>query len=313
MQFFASLEELPAAFGPSAVTIGKFDGVHLGHRRVLDSLRSIASDEGLTSTVMTFDRHPLALLRPDLCPLQISSSAQKHELLESTGIDAMVVVPFTRDFSALDPQQFVEDVLVNALHARIVFVGSTFRFGHEGRGDVAQLAELGSSRGFAVRSVDEVVVDEGAPVSSTLVRSLLSRGDIRRATTLLGRAPEVRAIVVRGQQRGRELGYPTANLSPALEGFIPADGVYAARIIIEGKPMPAAVSVGNNPTFDGVPAKQVEAHVLDADLDLYDAMVTLQFVDYVRPMLKFLDVEGLIVQMKLDEVRVREILGVPGR
>lgn len=313
VRFFASLAEVPDDFGPSAVTIGKFDGVHIGHRRVLEALRTIATDEKLVSTVMTFDRHPLALLNSQLSPLPLSSNRQKRELLAATGVDATIMEPFTAEFSALEPEEFVDTVLVRALNARIVFVGSTFRFGHGGRGDVALLTELGATRDFGVRSIDEVFADDHTAVSSTLVRDLLSRGDIQGATRLLGRAPEVRAIVVHGQQRGRELGYPTANLSRDLEGFIPADGVYAARIIIDGQSMPAAVSIGNNPTFEGVPEKQVEAHVLDEDFDMYGKLVTLEFVDYVRPMVRFSDVDGLIAQMKLDEANVRVILGVPAR
>ena len=310
MQFFDSLSGVPAAFGPSAVTIGKFDGVHIGHRRVLAALRDIAAEQGLVSTVVTFDRHPLALLRPDLCPESVSSNQQKRELLESTGVDATVVIPFTREFSELSPVEFVERVLVDALHAQVVFVGEDFRFGHGGSGDVALLTELGTTRGFTVRSIDQVL-SSTQPVSSTLVRGLLADGRVREAGELLGRPPAVRAEVVHGSHRGRELGYPTANLSPEHEGLIPADGVYAAYLVLDGVRMPAAVSIGNNPTFDGVPAKQVEAHVLDADLDLYGDIVEVQFVDYVRGMVKFDGVDALIVQMQDDERRVRDILGVP--
>ncbi len=313
MEFYPGLDQVPADFGPSAVTVGKFDGVHLGHRRVLAALQAIASEQGLVSTVVTFDRNPLALLRPELCPIALTSNAQKRELLESTGVDATVMVPFTREFSALEPQEFVDRVLVESLHARVVMVGSNFRFGHENRGDVALLSALGPSRGFEVRTIDTVLVEGDRSVSSTLVRDLLGEGRVRDAAAVPGRAPSVRSVVVHGQERGRALGYPTANLSPDLEGFIPADGVYAARLTVEGRTMPAAVSIGNNPTFDGVPDKQVEAHVLDETLDLYGKTVSLEFVDYVRPMARFSDIDALVAQMNEDERRIRQILGVPAR
>ena len=318
MQFFDGLSGVPAGFGPSAVTIGKFDGVHLGHRRVLETLRSVAAENGLVSTVVTFDRHPLALLSPANCPLPLASNQQKREFLESSGVDATVMIPFTTEFSNEEPEDFVANVLIGALRARVVFVGSTFRFGHRGRGDVRLLTELGEANGFEVRSIDQVLAadslaEEGQPVSSTLIRTLLDAGDVASATTLLGREPEVRAIVVHGSERGRALGYPTANLARNPEGFIPADGVYAARLTVDGRTMPAAVSIGNNPTFEGVPDKQVEAHVLDETLDLYDKTVTVHFVDYVRPMEKFRDMDALAVQMQADERRIRQILHVPQR
>ncbi|MCU1423349.1 MAG: bifunctional riboflavin kinase/FAD synthetase [Microbacteriaceae bacterium] len=316
MELFTSLEQVPAGFGPSAVTIGKFDGLHIGHRRVLAALRGIAKKRSLISTVITFDRHPLALLRPESCPPPISSNEQKVELLESTGIDALLMLEFTREFSELTPEQFVDSVLVEVLHAAVVFVGGDFRFGNRNAGDVALLTELGRTRGFEVVSIDEVLADDvvadaGQPVSSTLIRDLLARGDVRSAAELLGRPPAVRAIVVHGEMRGRALGYPTANLSPDHEGLIPADGVYAAHLTVDGRTMPAAVSIGNNPTFEGVPDKQVEAHVLDEDLDLYGRRVQVDFVDYVRPMVKFDGIDALKAQMSLDEQRVREILNVP--
>ncbi len=311
MELFTALEQVPRDFGPSAVTIGKFDGVHIGHRRVLAALRGIAEQRSLVSTVVTFDRHPLALLRPEACPPPLSSQAQKRELLESTGIDAVLVLEFSRAFSELTPERFVDSVLVDVLHAAVVFVGRDFRFGNRNAGDVALLTRLGESRGFEVVSIDEVLADDRRPVSSTLIRDLLARGDVRDAGELLGRAPSVRAEVVHGERRGRALGYPTANLSPDHEGLIPADGVYAARLTVDGRSMPAAVSIGNNPTFEGVPDKRVEAHVLDEDLDLYGRVVQVDFVEYVRPMVKFDGIEALVEQMSRDEQRVREILNVP--
>jgi riboflavin kinase/FMN adenylyltransferase len=313
MEFFSDLSSVPEGFGPSAVTIGKFDGVHLGHHRVIGALKEAAEQLGLVSVVLTFDRNPLALLSPENCPPSIASNDQKRELLEATGIDATVMIPFTREFSEEEPEQFVDSVLVRALQARLVFVGSTFRFGHRGRGDVAMLTELGKAAGFEVRQIDQALADDVHPISSTLIRAMLDRGDVSGAARLLGRAPSIRGTVVHGFERGRALGYPTANLSSELEGLIPADGVYAARLTVDGRTMPAAVSIGNNPTFDGVPDKQVEAHVLDQVLDLYDKTVSLEFVDYIRPMIRFPDVDALVARMNADEEQIRRILDVPAR
>jgi len=307
MMIFRSLEEVPRDFGPSAVTIGKFDGVHLGHREVIAQLRRTSAERGLVPTALTFDRNPLALLRPDIAPINLTSNAQKLELLEAAGIEATLMVPFTREFSEESPERFGAGILAGSLHARVVYVGDSFRFGQKASGTVESLREMGARLGFEVRSIDKLMVD-GEPVSSTRIRSALSVGDIRQASRLLGRPPTVRGVVVRGEQRGRAMGYPTANLSPDLEGFVPADGVYAGSLTVDGIGYRAAISIGNNPTFSGVPDKQVEAHVLDEDLDLYDRTVEVAFLDYVRPMLKFAGMDELAAQMRVDDEKIRSVL-----
>jgi riboflavin kinase/FMN adenylyltransferase len=314
MMVFDSLAAVPADFGPSAVTIGKFDGVHAGHRRVIGELRELGAAARLTTTVVTFDRNPLALLRPEAFPPPLVSNRQKLELIAGLGVDATVILAFDRAFSEQSPEAFVRSILVDALHARLVLVGSDFRFGAGGAGTVERLrelgAELGDEFGFAVHLVDDVRAAEGRRASSTWIRDLLAAGKVSEATELLGYAPSVRSIVVHGEQRGRALGYPTANLAPDLEGLVPGDGVYAGWATIGEDRFPAAISVGNNPTFDGVPEKRVEAHLLDQDLDLYGRTIEVSFVEYVRGMLKFSDVTELISQMALDLDRVRAILGV---
>jgi riboflavin kinase/FMN adenylyltransferase len=313
MRVFESLADVPADFAPSAVTIGKFDGVHSGHRRVIADLRALAADKGLQSTVVTFDRHPLALLNPELCPPPLVSNTQKIELLAAVGVDATLVLRFDRALSELEPEQFVRDILVDTLHARLVFVGSDFRFGRRGAGDVALLRELGASNDFDVRLVDDVRAAEGRRASSTWIRELLAAGRVSEAGELLGYAPTVRSVVVHGEKRGRELGYPTANLAPDLEGLVPGDGVYAAWATLGEDVFPAAVSVGNNPTFDGVPEKRVEAHLLDQDLDLYGRTIEVAFVEYIRGMSKFDSLQDLIDQMGNDSDRARTILGITAR
>ncbi len=313
MLTFTAASDVPEDFGPTAVTIGKFDGVHTGHRAVLARLIDIAGQRGLRSAVVTFDRNPLRLLAPERCPQSLVSNAQKLELLAATGVDATLMLTFDRERSEQSAEDFVVSVLVRALAARVVLVGSDFRFGARGVGTTELLQRLGAEHGFEVVLIDDVVTD-GRRASSTWIRELLNEGRVREAAALLGALPGIRSIVAHGQQRGRTLGYPTANLDPGLmEGFIPADGVYAAWMTIDGSRYPAAVSIGNNPTFEGVPEKQVEAHAIDAALDIYGQAVALEFVEYIRGMRKFAGSEELAVQMRSDEDRIRELLGVAPR
>ena len=292
MQFFDDLSEVPADFGPSAVAIGKFDGVHAGHRSVIAELRAVARRESLAATIVTFDRHPLSLLRPESCPPPLVSNAQKVELLAETGVDATLMLTFDRAFSEQPPEVFVRRILVDALHATVVMVGADFRFGARGAGTVDTLRELGRQYGFTVDVIGDVVEpvtgsDNVRRASSTWIRELLAEGRVAEAAVVLGHEPSVRGVVVMGAQRGRELGYPTANLSPRIEGYIPGDGVYAAWFTADGRRYGAAVSIGNNPTFAGVPEKQVEAHVLDETIDLYGKTVEIAFVEYIRGQVKY--------------------------
>lgn len=308
MQVFNSLAEVPEHFGPSAVTVGKFDGVHTGHRAVIDELRSLAAERQLIPTVITFDRNPLAVLDPEHCPEYLLSPQQKLEKLREAGVGATLVIPFDRAFSQSPPQHFVEQVLVGALHANLVLVGSDFRYGAKGAGTVQTLIASGSQHGFEVRLVDDVVRGTGRRASSSWVREALEAGRVDEATEVLGYAPTLRSVVVPGERRGRELGFPTANLRPGPEGLIPADGVYAGWLTVDGASYPAAISVGNNPTFDGVPARQVEAHVLDEDFDLYGKTVEVAFVEHLRGMVKFDSVDALIAQLGDDVRRTRSAL-----
>ncbi|WP_395640242.1 bifunctional riboflavin kinase/FAD synthetase [Pseudolysinimonas sp.] len=307
MRLLDGVRSVPPGFGPSAVTIGKFDGVHLGHRGVLAQLIALAADRGLAPVVVTFDRHPLSLLRPEVCPEAIVSNEQRAALLAETDVAATLVLEFTRELAALEPTEFVQQVLVDALDARLVLAGADFRFGHRGAGTIDTLRDLGAARGFDVVLLEDVRVD-GARVSSTQIRDHLAAGEVRDAAALLGRLPRVRSTVVHGDAIGREIGFPTANLDPAMEGFLPADGVYAAWAWIDGVRYGAAVSIGNNPTFDGVPARRTEAHLLDVSLDAYGKSIELEFVDYLRPMVKFDGLDALIAALTADAARIREIL-----
>ncbi|WP_426623545.1 bifunctional riboflavin kinase/FAD synthetase [Leifsonia sp. McL0607] len=309
MKVFHGVAEVPDGFGPSAVTIGKFDGVHTGHRAVIDRLRAVAAQRGLTAAVITFDRNPLEVLAPERCPASLVSKRQKLELLAETGIDATLMVSFDRALADLPPEEFVHRILVDRLHAAAVLVGSDFRFGAKGAGDVTMLTSLGERYGFTVELIDDVRPERGRRVSSTWIRDLLAEGDVRHATELLGTVPTVRGVVVHGAARGRELGFPTANLSPENEGLIPADGVYAGWLTDDdGTRYPAAISVGNNPTFQGVPQKQVEAYVLDRELDLYDHTVDVAFAERIRGMVAYSGIEPLIAQIAADVDEARRIL-----
>ncbi|WP_403020111.1 bifunctional riboflavin kinase/FAD synthetase [Salinibacterium sp. GXW1014] len=311
MERFRSLDEVPAGFGPSAVTIGKFDGVHAGHRAVIGELLTMAEAQGLVPTVVTFDRHPLAHLDPARAPEALISTEQKLERLEGAGVQATLIVAFDESFAAQTPEEFVENILVGALGARLVFVGSDFRYGHRGVGTVETLKHAGRVHGFEVRLVDDVRAAEGRRASSTWIREALAAGNVREATEVLGMQPTVRSVVVPGEKRGRELGFPTANLRPRPEGFIPADGVYAGWLTVDGTTYPAAISIGNNPTFEGVPERQVEAYVLDQDIDLYGRTVEVTFTERLRGMVKYTTVEALIDQLRDDVADTRRVLGLP--
>ncbi|WP_210508741.1 bifunctional riboflavin kinase/FAD synthetase [Naasia sp. SYSU D00057] len=309
-----SLDRIPDEVRPSAVTIGKFDGVHAGHRAVLAELLAASEQRSLTPVVVTFDRNPLAVLRPEACPENLVSLGQKLELLEEAGVAATVVLEFTRELAAWTAEEFAERVLATALEARLVLVGADFRFGARGAGTVDTLRELGAVHGFEVQVVGDVLAD-GGRASSSRIRRLLDEGDVEHAALLLGRAPTVRGEVVRGLQRGRELGYPTANLAAESEGLAPGDGVYAGWLTDSSAPgtprYPAAISVGSNPTFDDVTRKTVEAYVLDEDLDLYGHHVEVEFTRRLRGMVAYAGVEPLIAQMGQDVAEARQLLGAP--
>ncbi|GAA1529263.1 riboflavin kinase/FMN adenylyltransferase [Microbacterium ginsengiterrae] len=312
MIVFRDTEQIPADFGPSAVAIGKFDGVHAGHRAVIERLKADAAASGARAVAVTFDRNPLALLRPELCPDNVVSVERKLELLGELGLDATVLLTFDRELASRSAEEFVEEILVGALKVSTVLVGRDFRFGHRGAGTPDLLRELGPRYGFTVDVVDDVFV-EGSErrVSSSWIRELLAEGDVATAAVVLGRPVDVRGEVVHGLKRGRELGFPTANLSETVDAFVPEDGVYAGWLHDHetGIRHPAAVSVGTNPTFDDVLVRQVEAHVIDEDaLDLYGHEVTVEFTRRLRGMVAFDGIEALMAQMSADVEAARAIL-----
>ena len=310
MRIWRSLGEVPADLGRTVLIVGNFDGVHLGHRAVIQRAREVGDREGLRVVAATFDPHPMAVLRPEHAPLTLTDIEHRAALLGEAGVDDVFVIPFSREIAAWTPQEFVDRVVVEGLHAAHVIVGGNFRFGARASGDLAFLREAGLRQDFEVTGLE---LDGGPQVwSSTYVRTCLAAGDVEGAAEALGRPYAVTGTVVRGDQRGRELGYPTANV-PTQGRAVPADGVYAGWLRRLDEPgsaaLPAAISVGTNPTFEGERERRVEAYVLDrTDLDLYDRAVEVSFVTRIRGMVRFEGVEALIKTMAEDVEQTRVML-----
>lgn len=271
-----------------------------------------ARESGVPAVVVTFDPHPSEVVRPGSHPPLLAPHHRRAELMAELGVDAVLVLPFTTGFSKLSPADFIVKVLVDKLHARLVVEGPNFRFGHRAAGDVGYLAELGATYDYEVEVVDLYVTGEagdGHPFSSTLTRRLVGEGDVEGAAEILGRPHRVEGVVVRGAQRGRELGYPTANVETLPYTAVPADGVYAGWLTANGERMPAAISVGTNPQFDGT-ERTVEAYAIDrVGLDLYGLHVAVDFLAHVRGQRKFDSVQALLEAIADDVERCRELTG----
>jgi riboflavin kinase/FMN adenylyltransferase len=311
VQRWRGLEDIPEGWGRSVVTIGSYDGVHRGHQLIIGRAVARARDLGIPSVVVTFDPHPSEVVRPGSHPPLLAPHHRRAELMAELGVDAVLVLPFTAEFSKLSPADFVVKVLVDKLHAKAVVEGPNFRFGHKAAGHVDFLAELGRTYDYEVEVVDLFVRGEaggGEPFSSTLTRRLVAEGDVAGAMEILGRPHRVEGIVVRGAQRGRELGYPTANVETLPHTAIPADGVYAGWLEAEGESMPAAISVGTNPQFDGT-ERSVEAYAIDrVDLNLYGLHVAVEFLAYLRGQERFDSIEALMEGIAGDVKRSRELV-----
>lgn len=327
MRRWHGLDEVPHDWGRSVVTIGVFDGVHRGHQHIVGSAAQLARERGLPVVAITFDPHPDEVVRPGTHPPLLCSPERRAELLAGLGTDAVVVLPFTLELSRMGPDEFVQSVLVGRLHAAHVIVGENFRFGHKAKGDVALLEELGEKYDFVAEGVP--LVANGETISSTHVRERLYAGDVEAAARALGRPHRVEGIAVRGHQRGRTLGFPTANLETPPHIAIPRDGVYAGRLECLSARLrrdsqrgsrhdtdsdrypdlrwPAAISIGTNPTFEGR-ERTVEAHALDReDLDLYGERMAVDFVARIRDTLKFDSIQALVEEIHRDVARAREI------
>jgi riboflavin kinase/FMN adenylyltransferase len=313
VQCWQGLGEVPGDWGSAVVTIGVFDGVHLGHQRIVSRAGQIAAASALSLVVVTFDPHPVEVVRPGAHPPLLCTLRRRVQLMDGLGADAVCVIAFTQEFSRLGPDEFIRVALAERLHARHVVVGENFRFGHGQQGDVAMLADLGDKYDFTAEGVP-LLTQDGVTISSSTIRQRLAAGDVAGAARGLGRPHRVEGVVVRGAQRGRELGIPTANTQPPPHTAIPGDGVYAGWLVrldaggLESERWPAAISVGTNPQFDGQ-HRVVEAHALDRDdLDLYGARVAVDFVARLRGMATFASVDDLVTQMHRDIGQARDLL-----
>ena len=313
MQRWRSLEDVPADWGGCVVTIGVFDGVHRGHAEIIGQAVAKAHELSLPSVVLTFTPHPSEVVRPGSHPAELTTQTRRSELVRELGVDVFCALPFTLEFSQLQPADFVQRALVERLHASAVLVGENFRFGHRASGNVDTLIELGPQDGFTASGIP--LLREGdTVVSATLIRSLVESGDVRGAADALGRPHRVDGVVERGDQRGRDLGFPTANLRTDKYAAIPADGVYAGsvwRLDERGQTQArlgtAAISVGTNPTFEGH-ERRVEAFVLDFEGDLYGDGLGVEFIELLRGMERYDSIEALVQQMHRDVQATRTLL-----
>jgi riboflavin kinase/FMN adenylyltransferase len=285
----------------TAVTIGVYDGVHLGHQRVLESLRS----HGIPVVVVTFRNHPFSVIDPATAPKLLTTIDERLAKLAELGVYATAVIDFDEEFRRLPAEEFVEKLLVATLHAERVAVGRGFRFGHRQLGDIALLRALGELHGYEVEDVD--ILEAGVPVRSTVIRALLKEGHAIAAQRLLGRPYRLAGLVVPGDQRGRAIGFPTANLEPVAGTVVPGSGVYAVRIFIEGVVHRGVVNIGRRPTFGGA-EYVVEAHVLDYEGDLYGQTIELDFVERLRSEQKFNGVDELVAAIRKDVIAARLVL-----
>ncbi len=306
---FLGLGQVPADLGPTAVTIGVFDGVHRGHQALLARVAEEAAARGLVPGAITFDRHPTAVVRPESSrPRLLSTLSQRVALLREHGMEFVLVLPFTLKLSRMAAEEFAVKVLLEAVSARVIVVGSNFRFGHRAAGDARLIAELARPRGVDVVAVP-LDGDHGDAVSSTRVRTALAEGDVETTARLLGRPYAVEGLVVRGAERGRLLGMPTANLRVPARLALPGKGVYAGHLQVAGepRPLPAVSNVGVSPQFGGNELR-VETHVLEFGGDLYGKRVRVTFEHRLRDETVFPDVEALVNQMRDDVALARRLL-----
>lgn len=297
----------------SVITIGAYDGVHLGHQAVIEEVRRRADEGGRRSAVVTFDRHPAEVVRPESAPKLLTDQEQRFELLEQTGVDAAVVLPFDEAQSHESALSFIERVLVKCLSTKLIVVGADFHFGRNREGNVGLLREVGATYGFEVAPLVLVPRADGVdePVSSTAIRRALAGGDVEMAATMLTRPFEARGKVVAGDQRGRLLGFPTANVEVSNRVCLPADGVYAGWYERPGGEVHAcAINLGRRPTFyEHADHSLLEAHLLDFEGDLYGEVAKVRFTNFLRSERKFEGIDALVAQLQTDIAHARELLG----
>ena len=311
MKIFNSLEAITPDFHHTYVTIGNFDGVHIGHQCIFNRIQSEAKQAGAKTAVMTFDPHPKMILHPERRPFYlIATKEEKMALLEKNGIDAAFLIPFSLDFAKTTAQTFVQDILWQHLRVRKVFIGHDYTFGYGKEGNQAFLEKYGQNLGFSVSVIDAVKLSDTI-ISSTLVRQCILDGEIHKAMTFLGRPYNIKGTVIKGYRRGEGLGFPTANLDPE-KVLLPKEGVYAAWIILENQQFDAVLNIGYNPTFSN-DHLTIEIHLLDFKEDLYGKTLQVYFVDRLRDEMKFATAEKLALQIRHDVIHAKEVLQQQGR
>lgn len=305
MLLITDLKDIATGFEKSVVTLGNFDGLHLGHQELIGKVIARAREIGAASVVVTFRPHPLKILAPEKCPPLISIYEEKIRLFGKLGIDVLVKIPFTRDFAKMSPEDFVKNILCDALGAKEIFVGYNYRFGRGREGTIATLKTLGEKFDFSVREVEQVSL-KGEVISSTKIRHLLSDGEVEHAARLLGRTYAITGIVVRGDGRGKGLGFPTANIAPK-HSIVPADGVYAVRLFVRDKFYDGIANIGLRPTF-GKNVLAIEVHIFEFNEDIYGEEISLYFVGRIRKERKFAAAADLIKQIHADIETARRML-----
>jgi riboflavin kinase / FMN adenylyltransferase len=305
MILITDLSKIRNRFESSIITLGNFDGLHLGHQELIRKIIQRAEETASLSMVVTFRPHPLKILAPEKCPPLISIYEEKIRLFEKLGIDVLVKIPFSLDFAAMEPRDFVKNILCDLLGAKEIFVGYNYRFGKGRKGDIRMLRELGEEFGFAVREVEQVSLN-GEVISSTRIRQLLKNGEVEDAAKFLGRPYALCGIVVKGDGRGRGLGFPTANIA-SRHAIIPSNGVYAVKLFVRDRHYNGVVNIGMRPTFDAR-TLAIEVHIFDFDEDVYGEEVSIYFIGRIRGEKKFAGAPELISQIKDDITTAKELL-----
>ncbi len=305
MDILKSFDNLPGSLGSSVITLGNFDGVHLGHRELFRHLVKTARQLDCPSIVYTFDPHPLKLLAPDKAPRLLNTAEEKRRLIAASHVDYLIESPFDTEFAKMSPEQFVEDILINKLHVKALIVGYDYAFGKGRGGDTEFLKACGKEKGFSVEVLQPVGGD-GLPYSSTRIRTMIAAGDVAEVVRLLGRQYNLEGVVVPGDQRGRELGFPTANLETEKEQ-LPAPGVYAVKVRHDLQEYGGVVNIGTRPTFDGK-TSTIEVYLLDYTGQLYGQKMRIYFVERLRGEQKFASVDHLVGAIEGDIAKARQIL-----
>lgn len=306
MLIFTNEEKQIPRMPSLCLTLGIYDGVHLGHQKIIRRVVERAKEIGGMSCVVTFDPHPREVLIPDTAPDLLTSTKKKIELLEALGLDAVCLIRFTREFAQVEARKFVKDFLINTLRTRAIVEGYDWRFGKGRKGDVELLREIGKDNGYEVEQVDGVVID-GQIVSSTLIREMVLEGDLDKAAAYLGREYSITGDIVEGSRMGREIGFPTANIEPHHEA-IPPNGIYAVRVDVAGERKNGTLNIGVRPTVTEEKKRTIEVHIMDFYRDIYNEEIEVTFVERLRDEKKFPSVEALTDQIKKDVEKARRVL-----